>query len=82
MHTMHSVGRLMLMAAGSGSTSRVEPTGAVLLVVVPRMNSMTHEKLTFVTSNQNQLTQYSHTPSSNCAQVPRGSFSEARAGDS
>jgi hypothetical protein len=48
MHTMHSVGRLMLMAAGSGSTSRVEPTGAVLLVVLPRMNSMTHEKLNWL----------------------------------
>ena len=50
MHTMHSVGRLMLMAAGSGSTSRVEPTRAVLLVVLPRMNSMTHEKLMDVQS--------------------------------
>jgi hypothetical protein len=46
MHTMHSVGRLMLMAAVSGRTSRVEATGAVLLVVLPRMNSIPHEKLT------------------------------------
>lgn len=52
MHTMHSVGRLMLMAAVSGRTSRVEATGAVLLVVLPRMNSIPHEKLVF-SSNQN-----------------------------
>ena len=45
MHTMHSVGRLMLMAAVNGRTSRVEATGAVLLVVLPRMNSIPHEKL-------------------------------------
>ena len=51
MHTMHSVGRLMLMAAVNGRTSRVEATGAVLLVVLPRMNSIPHEKL--FSSNQN-----------------------------
>ena len=53
MHTMHSVGRLMLMAAVNGRTSRVEATGAVLLVVLPRMNSIPHEKLILVSSNQN-----------------------------
>jgi len=53
MHTMHSVGRLMLMAAVSGRTSRVEATGAVLLVVLPRMNSIPHEKLILFSSNQN-----------------------------
>ena len=42
MHTMHSVGRLMLMAAVNGRTSRVEATGAVLLVVLPRMNSISY----------------------------------------
>lgn len=53
MHTMHSVGRLMLMAAVNGRTSRVEATGAVLLVVLPRMNSIPHEKLSLFSSNQN-----------------------------
>ena len=48
MHTMHSVGRLMLMAAVNGRTSRVEATGAVLLVVLPRMNSIPPRKVDLV----------------------------------
>jgi hypothetical protein len=40
----------MLMAAVNGRTSRVEATGAVLLVVLPRMNSIPHEKLVLFSS--------------------------------